>query len=70
MKLPKWCPRSWAQVKTDLLYAKKAVAVATVLESGAVALGLLDNAQAGVVTAVLGAVTTGLVFGLKNIPKD
>lgn len=46
--------------------AKKAVAVATTLESAAVALGLLDNAQAGYITAGLGALSTAVTYFTRN----
>lgn len=59
-----------SNLRRFLLGAKKAVATATVLESSAVALGLLTGAQEGLVTAVLGAVTTTLVYYLRNTPQS
>lgn len=48
--------------------SKKALGAFGILEGQAVALGLLDNATAGYVTAGIGAVTAGVVYALRNIP--
>ena len=56
-------------VRAVLLDAKKAVGCFTTIEATAVGLGLMDNATAGYVTAVLGAVSTALVYVLRNIEK-
>lgn len=59
--------------KAFLSDARKALVAAGTVEAGAVALGLLDNAEAGYITAVLGALTSALVWVTKNqasIGKD
>ena len=48
--------------------ARKAVAVATTMESAAVAVGLLTSAQEGYLTAGLGAVAAAVTYFSKNMP--
>lgn len=57
-------------LKVVLLDAKKAVAAATTIEGTAVTLGLLNHGQDAVITAILGAVTTALVYIFGNVPKQ
>ncbi len=54
------------KLATILTDAKKAVGALTTIEATAVGLGVLDNADAGYVTAVLGAVTAAVVYLLDN----
>ena len=55
-------------LKEFLVDAKKAVAALGTVEAAAVALGVLDNATAGYVTAGLGAVTAVIVWVTENVP--
>lgn len=60
------------KLPTFITDAKKAVVAATSFDALAVGLGIFDSQTAGVITAVLGAITTVLVYMARNtnMPDD